>query len=245
MSNLPPNPGSLFARDHAWHPPAYAPAYKTSVLRSPRRPLVAYPATLSEMTGPVFGQDSIGPLDNDLILNFAGASEPIGPRILIHGQVRDETGRAVPDTLIEIWQANAGGRYRHVNDGYRAAIDPNFGGCGRTLTDSEGRYSFRSIMPGPYPWPNNVNDWRPAHVHFSIFGSAFGQRLITQMYFEGDPHIPLCPILNAIPDRQAVESLIAPLDMNATLPMDARAYRFDIVLRGQRSTPFENRLEGN
>lgn len=245
MSNQPPNVGSLFPRDHAWHPPAYAPDYKTSVLRSPRRPLVAFPSTLSEMTGPVFGEDAIGSLDNDLILNFAGECEPIGPRILVHGQVRDETGRAVPDTLIEIWQANAGGRYRHVNDGYRAAIDPNFGGCGRTLTDAEGLYSFRTIMPGPYPWPNNVNDWRPAHIHFSIFGSAFGQRLITQMYFEGDPHIPLCPIVNSIPDLQAVQRLIAPLDMNATLPMDARAYRFDIVLRGQRSTPFENRLEGN
>ena len=244
-SNLRPQADPLIPRDHAWHPPALAPAYKTSVLRSPQRPLVAHEATLSESTGPVFGPESLGPLDNDLLRNYAQDGAPIGPRILVHGRLRDERGRGVPGALIEIWQANAGGRYRHRNDGYLAALDPNFGGCGRTLTDAEGRYVFRTVMPGPYPWPNNVNDWRPAHIHLSIFGSGFGQRLITQMYFEGDPHIPLCPILNAIPDAQAVEQLIAPLDMAATAPMDARAYRFDLVLRGRRSTYFETRPEGN
>ena len=125
-----------------------------------------------------------------------------------------------------------------------AALDPNFGGCGRTLSDEAGAYLFRTVVPGPYPWPNGPNDWRPAHIHFSLFGAAFGQRLITQMYFEGDPLIPLCPILNAIPDPRGVEALIAPLDMALAAPMDSLAYRFDVVLRGQRQTPFENRLEG-
>lgn len=246
--NRPIGAGSLRPRDLAWHPPAHAPGYKTSVLRSPRRPLIAHEATLSEVTGPVFGHEAIGPLDNDLLRNFAAATggdgEPIGPRILVHGRVRDETGRGVPGALVEIWQANAGGRYRHVNDRTVAALDPNFGGCGRTLTDETGAYRFRTVLPGPYPWPNGVNDWRPSHIHFSLFGPAFGQRLITQMYFEGDPHIPLCPILNAIPDAQAVRQLVAPLHMDATQPFDARAYRFDIVLRGPRATWFENRPEG-
>jgi len=234
----------LVPRDHDWHPPAFAPGYKTSVLRSPRKSLVAVESTLTEATGPVFGHDAIGPLDDDLIANHARDGEPVGPRILVHGRVTDEAGRGVSGTLVEIWQANAGGRYRHVNDRYRAPLDPNFGGCGRTLTDADGHYVFRTIMPGPYPWPNGVNDWRPAHIHFSIFGTAFGQRLITQMYFEGDPHIPLCPILNAIPSAEAVDRLVAPLDMAETVPFDARAYRFDIVLRGRRATWFENRPEG-
>lgn len=243
-----PQPQPLRPRDHAWHPPAHAPAYKTSVLRSPRRPLVAHESTLTETTGPVFGPAGIGPLDHDLLANYAAATgsggEPIGPRILVHGRVQDENGRPVAGALVEIWQANAGGRYRHVNDRYLAPLDPNFGGCGRTLTDAEGRYAFRTVMPGAYPWPNGVNDWRPAHIHFSLFGSGFGQRLITQMYFEGDPHIPLCPILNALPDKAAIERLIAPLDMAETRPMDMRAFRFDIVLRGRRQTHFESRPEG-
>jgi protocatechuate 3,4-dioxygenase beta subunit len=157
----------------------------------------------------------------------------------------DERGRGVGGALLEVWQANAGGRYRHVKEGYIAPLDPNFGGCGRTITDEEGYYSFRTVRPGPYPWPNGVNDWRPAHIHFSVFGHGFAQRLITQMYFEGDPLIPLCPIVRTIADPNAIEQLVAPLDMGATIPMDALAYKFDIVLRGRRSTPFENRMEGN
>jgi protocatechuate 3,4-dioxygenase beta subunit len=237
--------GSFYQRDLAWHPPALTPPYKTSVLRSPRHALLSLPNTISEMTGPVFGHDILGPKDNDLILNHARGAEPIGPRILIQGRVLDEDARPVSGALIEIWQANSGGRYRHKRDGYLAPLDPNFGGCGRTLTDEQGRYTFRTIRPGPYPWPNGVNDWRPAHVHFSIFGHAFTQRLLTQMYFEGDPMIWQCPIVGGIPDRVAVECLIARLDREATLPMDAMAYAFDIVLRGRRSTLFENRTEGN
>ncbi|MEM8654995.1 MAG: protocatechuate 3,4-dioxygenase subunit beta [Pseudomonadota bacterium] len=236
----------LFHRDRAWHPKAYAPDYKTSVVRSPQKALVSMNTTLSEETGPVFGHDMLGAQDNDLILNFAKPGDmALGQRIIVHGRVRDENGRGVPNALLEIWQANAGGRYRHAKEGYLAPLDPNFGGCGRTMTAEDGSYSFRTIKPGAYPWPNGVNDWRPAHIHFSVFGHSFGQRLITQMYFEGDPLIPLCPIVRTISDPDAVSQLIAPLDMNNTVPMDARAYKFDIVLRGRRSTMFENRMEGN
>lgn len=245
-SNRAPQLGAFYARDRAWHPPAYAPGYKSSVLRAPQRALLSLDSTLSEMTGPVFGHSIIGPLDNDLIHNFAKPGESaIGQRIVVHGRVLDENGRPVPGVLLEFWQANAGGRYRHKREGYLAALDPNFGGCGRCLTDSEGRYAFRTIKPGAYPWPNGVNDWRPAHIHFSVFGSGFAQRLITQMYFEGDPLIPLCPIVNTINDPRAIDQLTARLDMAETIPMDARAYKWDIVLRGRRSTLFENRPEGN
>jgi protocatechuate 3,4-dioxygenase beta subunit len=237
--------GSFYQRDRGWHPPAYTPQYKTSVLRSPQHALLSLGNTLSEMTGPVFGHDKLGPLDNDLIRNYARTGDPIGQRIIVHGRVLDENARPVPGALLEFWQANAGGRYRHRREGYIAAIDPNFGGCGRAITDHEGRYEFRTIKPGAYPWPNGVNDWRPAHIHFSVFGQAFAQRLVTQMYFEGDPMIWQCPIVSTIPDRAAIEQLIAALDRNGTLPMDALAYKFDIVLRGRRSTLFENRMEGN
>ncbi|MCX5496055.1 protocatechuate 3,4-dioxygenase subunit beta [Kaistia dalseonensis] len=237
--------GAFFQRDRAWHPPAFTPDYKTSVLRSPRNALLSLGNTISEMTGPVFGHDMLGPLDNDLIRNFATTGDPIGPRTIVYGRVLDENARPVAGALVEFWQANAGGRYRHKKETYLAAIDPNFGGCGRTITDEEGRYWFRTIKPGAYPWPNGVNDWRPAHIHFSIFGHAFAQRLITQMYFEGDPMIWQCPIVQSIPSREAVETLVAALDREASLPMDTLAYKFDIVLRGRRSTMFENRKEGN
>ena len=163
----------------------------------------------------------------------------------MHGRVLDENARPVPNTLVEIWQANAGGRYRHKKDAYLAPIDPNFGGCGRTTTDDNGYYYFRTVKPGAYPWRNWVNNWRPAHIHVSVFGTAFAQRLITQLYFEGDPLIAKCPIVNTIPDQAARCQLIAALDMNASVPLDSIAYKFDIVLRGRRSTLFENRMEGN
>ncbi|WP_425037994.1 protocatechuate 3,4-dioxygenase subunit beta [Primorskyibacter sp. S187A] len=244
MSDVP-KPGGYIPRDRSWQPDALTPPYKTSIKRSPQAALLSFPSTLSEETAPVFGHDLIGPLDNDLTLNFAARDQTaIGPRIIVHGRVCDETGRAVPGALIEIWQANAGGRYRHKNESYLAPLDPNFGGCGRTITDAEGRYAFRTIQPGPYPWPNGMNDWRPAHIHFSLFGHGFAQRLITQMYFEGDPLIARCPIVGALGSQEAIEALTAPLDMNHTLPMDALAYKFDIVLRGRRQSYFENRPEG-
>jgi protocatechuate 3,4-dioxygenase, beta subunit len=232
------------ARNREIHPPAYFPDYKTSVARSPRMPLIALQQSLSEVTGPVFGHELLQPLDNDLLLNGRVTQDPVGERIIVHGLVLDEDGRPVPDTLIEIWQANAGGKYRHVNDHYVAAADPNFLGCGRTLSDADGRYRFRTIRPGPYPWRNRLNDWRPAHIHYSIFGPAFVTRLITQLYFEGDPLLRHCPIYRSIPDEGARQRLVAILDLGETSPLDTIAYRFDIVLRGRRQTPFENKLQG-
>jgi protocatechuate 3,4-dioxygenase beta subunit len=221
------------------------PDYKTSQTRAPSLPLLAMESTPSEETGPRFGHSLLGPLDNNLILNFTEGKAPaVGERIRIHGRVLDETGRPVPHTLVEVWQANAGGRYRHVKDTYFAPLDPNFGGCGRTITDENGFYEFLTIRPGAYPWPNRANDWRPMHVHFSIFGHAFGQRLISQMYFQGDPLIDLCPIAATIRDRSQLDSLVAPLDMQNSKPHDYLAYKFDIVLRGRRQTMFENKPEG-
>jgi protocatechuate 3,4-dioxygenase beta subunit len=232
-------------RDLSWHPPALYQDYRSSRLRSPQQPLLQTPQTQTEITGPTFGHSDLGPLDDDLIQNYAASGLfAQGPRILVHGKLLDEYGRAVSGKLIEVWQANAGGRYRHVNDGYLAPLDDNFGGCGRCISGEDGSYSFRTILPGPYPWPNGGNDWRPAHIHFSVFGDGFVQRLITQMYFEGDPHIALCPIVQSIPDSAAIDRLVARLDMDQTIPMDLRAYRFDIVLRGRNATVFENRLEG-
>jgi len=163
-------PGGYFARDRSRQPPALTPAYKTSIKRSPEAALIAFPTTLSEETGPVFGHHILGDLDSDLIHNFAATGESaIGPRIIVHGRVVDECGRAVAGALLEVWQANAGGRYRHKNEGYIAPLDSNFGGCGRAITGEDGSYEFRTVQPGPYPWPNGPNDWRPAHIHFSIF----------------------------------------------------------------------------
>ncbi len=241
-----PETGAFFPRDFSRHPQALTPGYKTSITRSPQKARIAFDNSISEITGPAFGHDILGELDNDLTLNYAQPGQSaIGERIIVYGHLLDESARPVPGALVEFWQANAGGRYRHVKDGYTAPLDPNFGGCGRTITAEDGSYSFRTIKPGPYPWPNGANDWRPAHIHFSVFGHGFAQRLITQMYFEGDPHIPLCPIVRTIDDPDAIDGLIARLDMKRTIPMDARAYRFDIVLRGRRSTMFENRMEGN
>lgn len=241
-----PKLGEFYQRDREWHPPALTRDYKTSVSRSPQYSLISLQNSVSEITGPVFGHNDIDPLDKDLIYNYAQPGESaIGERIILHGRVLDENGRPVPNTLVEAWQANAGGRYRHKKDTYLAPIDPNFGGCGRTLTNEDGYYYFRTVKPGAYPWRNWVNSWRPAHIHMSIFGTGFAQRLITQCYFEGDPLIHKCPIVKTIPDPDAIERLIAPLDLNATIPLDTIAYKFDIVLRGRRSTLFENRLEGN
>ena len=243
---LPSGDGVLYPRDRTWHPQANTPGYKSTALRAPRHALLSLGSTASEQTGPTFGHSSLNPLDNDLIRNYSqDGAEAIGQRLIVYGQVLDENARPVPNTLVEFWQANAGGRYRHKREAYLAPLDPNFGGCGRAITDADGFYSFRTVKPGAYPWPNNGNDWRPAHIHFSVFGHAFAQRLITQMYFEGDPMIWQCPIVGSIADKSAVDQLIARLDRRNTTPMDALAYRFDIVLRGRRSTLFENKLEGN
>ena len=227
-------------RDRNVHPPAYAPAYKTTVLRSPQKSLIALQNSLSEITGPVFRAEELGALDNDLIMNYAKSGLPIGERIVVHGHVYDQFGRGVPNALVEVWQANAGGRYRHKKDTYIAPIDPNFGGCGRVLTDRDGHYFYRTIKPGPYPWRNSVNDWRPAHIHYAVSGSGWAQRLVTQMYFEGDPLIAQDPIVKTIPTEAAIRQLIAVLDKSHTIQLDSLAYRFDIVLRGARATWFES-----
>ena len=240
-----PIPGDEFVmRDPSSHPPAYAPQYKTSVLRSPRHALVSLQNSLSEVTAPVFRPDELGPRDNDLILNGAKDGLPVGERIVVHGYVRDQFGRPVKNALVEVWQANASGRYRHKKDTYIGALDPNFGGCGRMLTDESGYYAYRTIRPGPYPWRNRVNDWRPAHIHYALSGDGWAQRLITQMYFEGDPLIPTCPIVQTIPSEEQIRGLIALQDTASFVPLDSRAYRFDIVLRGRRATLFENFVQG-
>lgn len=230
-------------RDLSRHPAALTPRYRSSILRSPTQPLLRLEG--ADTTGPTFGQGSIGAMDHDLIGNFTHGGDPVGERIIVHGRVLDEAARPVRNTLVEIWQANASGRYRHKKDTFMGAIDPNFGGCGRTLTDEDGTYRFNTIKPGAYPWPNGGNNWRPAHIHFSVFGTVFCQRLITQLYFEGDPLIAICDIVQTVPDAKDIDMLVAKLDMDTTVAFDSIAYRFDIVLRGARSTPFENRKEGN
>ena len=213
------------------------PGYRSSVKRAPTRPLIVLPHTLSERTGPVFGQDMVRESDRDLTAQHAG--DPLGERIVISGRLLDEGAKPVRGALIEVWQANAAGRYKHKMDQHRAPLDPNFSGFGRTLTDAEGRYKFISIKPGAYPWGNHANAWRPAHVHFSIFGAGLLSRLVTQMYFPGDPLLAYDPIYNCIPDEKAKQGLISMFDWENTSPEFALGYRFDIVLRGRDATPME------
>ncbi len=223
--------------------PAYLePRYVASLKRAPTKPLVVLPQTVSEITGPVFGSDDIRPTDHDLTQQHDG--EPIGERIIVTGRVLDEDGQAVPQTLIEIWQANAAGRYRHDVDRHHAPLDPNFSGCGRTLTDADGFYRFVTIKPGAYPWQNHPNAWRPAHIHFSLFGASFCTRLMTQMYFPGDPLLARDPMYLSIPSESARLRLISGLDWETTVPGEALGYRFDIVLRGRDATPTESSAGG-
>lgn len=215
------------------------PAYASTRKRAPTKPLVLLPHTLSELSGPVFGHDAVLAGEDDLTRQHDGA--PLGERVVVGGQVLDEGGRPVAHTLVELWQCNAAGRYRHRNDNHDAPLDPNFTGCGRVLTDSDGRYSFTTIKPGAYPWRNHPNAWRPAHIHFSLFGPAFLTRLVTQMYFPGDPLLAHDPIFNSTADEKARHRLVADFDWDTTQPERALGYRFDIILRGQHATPMENR----
>jgi len=225
------------ARDWSVHPPYLHADYRSTVLRSPSKPLVPLAQTLSELTGPVYGQDALGPLDDDLTKNGAVDGEPLGERIIVTGRVMDEDGRPVPNTLVEIWQTNAAGRYIHKVDQHNAPIDPNFFGAGRCMTDAVGRYRFITVRPGAYPWGNHANGWRPPHIHFSLFGPSFLTRLVTQMYFPGDPLLELDPVFLAVPDSEARERLIAGFSLAVTEPDFALGYAFDIVLRGRRATP--------
>jgi protocatechuate 3,4-dioxygenase beta subunit len=213
------------------------PEYRSTQLRGPKKPLVILPDTLSELTGPAFGEDTVSDGDADLTLGHAG--EPLGERIIVSGRLLERDGRPIRGALIEVWQANAAGRYRHRNDAHPAPLDPNFTGAGRCLTDDDGHYRFTSIKPGAYPWQNHPNAWRPAHIHFSVFGRAFTQRLVTQMYFPGDPLFGADPIFNSIRDPKARELMVSTFDWETTTPEWALGYRFDIVLGGPAATPLE------
>jgi protocatechuate 3,4-dioxygenase beta subunit len=219
------------------HPRNDFPGYRSTALRHPKQPLVIIPATLSELTGPAYPYGCLEPTDGDLTRQHAG--EPLGERIIVEGRVLDEDARPVPNTLVEIWQANAAGRYPHKADQHPAPLDPNFSGAGRVLTDDAGTYRFTTIKPGAYPWKNHPNAWRPAHIHFSLFGVHFLSRLVTQMYFPGDPLLELDPIFNSVPDPRGRERMIASFDLGLTEPEWALGYRFDIVVRGDRATPME------
>jgi protocatechuate 3,4-dioxygenase beta subunit len=225
-------------RDWASQPPYIHPDYGSSVLRGPLKPLVPLKQSLSELTGPVYGHDSVGPLDDDLTRNGARNGEPLGERIIVGGRVLDEAGRPVPGTLIEIWQANAAGRYVHSVDQHDAPLDPNFFGGGRCATNDEGRYRFTTIKPGAYPWRNHRNAWRPNHIHLSLFGPSFITRLVTQMYFPGDPLLAFDPIYQSAPEG-ARERLISRFSLDLTEPEWALGFEFDIVLRGPAATPVE------
>jgi protocatechuate 3,4-dioxygenase beta subunit len=215
-------------------PPLHYADYRSTALRAPTRALVPPPDDFRDLESPLFGHEDIAPFDNDLTRQRQG--EPLGERIIVTGRVREEDGLPVRNALVEIWQANAAGRYAHDVDQHPAPLDPNFIGAGRTLTDDEGRYEFVTVKPGAYPWKNHPNAWRPAHIHFSLFGRAFSSRLVTQMYFPGDPLFELDPIFQSVRDPKARERLIAQFDLGLTQPDWALGYRFDIVLR---STPFE------
>ena len=225
-------------RRHGDDPPHLWPDYKATRTRAPRRPLIVLPHTLSEITGPAYGHERVGPIDHDLTRQHDG--KPLGERIVLHGRVIDADARPVRNTLIELWQANAAGRYRHQVDVHPAPIDPNFSGAGRCLTDDEGRYRFVTVKPGAYPWRNGPNAWRARHIHLSLYGPAFATRLVTQMYFPGDSLFFQDPIFNSVRDVAARERMICTFDLSETVPEWALAYEFDIVLRGRQATPLED-----
>jgi protocatechuate 3,4-dioxygenase beta subunit len=229
---------TLRPRDWDSHPAYIHPEYKSTVLRGPTKPLLPMKDKLRQLRAPVYGHDAIGALDHDLTRNAAKNGVPLGERIVVTGRVVDERGRPVRNTLVEIWQANAAGRYVHKVDQHDAPLDPNFLGAGRTLTDSEGRYKFYTVKPGAYPWGNHPNAWRPNHIHFSLFGEYFASRLVTQMYFPGDPLLALDPIFQGTPER-ARDRLISQFTLDVTEPDFALGYVFDIVLRGPNETPME------
>lgn len=218
-------------------PPYLYPDYEGTRLRAPGRRLVLLPRGLTELTGPVLGEGRVESAEADLTSQHADA--PLGERIIVFGRVSDSGGRPVRESLVEVWQANAAGRYRHEIDDHPAPLDPNFSGVGRAMTDEDGGFRFVTIRPGAYPWRNHPNAWRPAHIHFSLFGRQFVDRLVTQMYFPGDPLLGLDPIFNSIPDQHGRDRLIARFDPDRTEPEWALAFRFDIVLRGDGATPFE------
>ena len=228
----------LSPRDWASHPPSLSPGYASSVLRSPTQPLIPIASSLAELAQPVYGHEMIGALDHDLTRNAVRNGAPLGERIIVAGRVLDDSHRPVPHTLVEVWQANAAGRYIHRIDQHDAPLDPNFLGAGRTLTDAQGRYRLFTIKPGAYPWGNHPNAWRPQHIDFSLLGAHFGSRLVTQMYFPGDPLLALDPIYNSAP-AEARARMVAQFSIDLTEEGFALGYVFDIVLRGAQATPME------
>ena len=215
-------------------PPYDAPAYLGTVKRHPKHRLHPMPHTITETTGPSFTPAHFAPLAD---LTRVTGEPALGERIIVAGTITDEDGRPVPETMVEIWQCNAAGRYHHERDQHDAPLDPNFRGAGRVFTDAEGWYEFTTVKPGAYPWQNHKNAWRPAHIHFSYFGPGFATRLITQMYFAGDPLLELDPVYRAVPDAAARQRLCATFDLGITQEQWALGYRFDVVLRGRGATP--------
>jgi protocatechuate 3,4-dioxygenase beta subunit len=212
--------------------------YVSSIKRSPTKPQIRIPFTLSEVTGPSFPLEIVQPKACDLTRQHSG--EPLGERIIVSGRVLDENARPLANTVVEIWQANAAGRYQHEVDRHDAPLDPNFTGSGQAITNERGEYRFVTIRPGEYPWRNHYNAWRAAHIHFSIFGPSFATRLVTQMYFPGDSLIPFDPIFNCTADEKARNRLISVFDWETTIPEHALGYRFDVILRGRDATPIED-----
>jgi len=235
--------GDIVRGDREIFPPYLYEAYQSTRRRAPLLPLIEVPMTLSELTGPGPVISAMTPEDADLTRNAGTGGEAIGQRIIVTGRVLDEQGTPLPNTLLEIWQANAAGRYLHKRDQWPGPLDPHFLGMGRCLTDNQGVYRFLTIRPGAYPWKNHYNAWRPAHIHFSLFGPSIRSRLVTQMYFPDDPLHSLDPIFNGVPTEQARERLIATYDHSITEPEWALGYCWDIVLLGNAATPFEAREE--
>ena len=230
---------SAEARDWSSHPPLLYADYKSTVLRAPKQPLVKLTPGASELTGPRYSGPPLNALDADLTRNGRKDGEPLGERIIVTGRVLDQTAAPLPHTLVEIWQANAAGRYVHIVDQHDAPLDPNFIGAGRCLTDGNGAYRFLTVKPGAYSWRNHANAWRPNHIHFSLLGPAVVSRLVTQMYFPGDPLMEHDPIFRAVPES-ARDRLVARFSLEHTEPEYALGFVFDIVLRGAQGTPFES-----
>jgi len=235
--------GEIVRGDRDIFPPFLYEAYKSTIRRAPRMPLVEVPLTISELTGPGPLISAVTSEDADLTRNSSQGEEAIGQRIIVTGQVLDENGDPIPRALVEVWQANAAGRYIHKRDNWPAPLDPNFIGIGRCLTDANGNYRFLTIRPGAYPWKNHHNAWRPAHIHFSVFGPSWLSRLVTQMYFEDDPLFFQDPVFNAVPTDDAKRRLIARYDHDVSMSEWALGWRWNIVLKGSQATPFENNEE--
>ena len=241
MTTLTTTIGEIIRGDREVFPPYLYEAYQSTRRRAPSLPLIDVPLSLSELTGPGPIVSSVTPEDADLTRNAGTGGEAIGQRIIVTGRVVDQQGTPVPNALLEIWQANSAGRYLHKRDQWPGPLDPNFLGMGRCLTDDQGVYRFQTVRPGAYPWLNHTNAWRPAHIHFSLFGPAFCARLVTQMYFPGDPLFEFDPIFHSVPDENARMRMVSSFDMENTQPEWALCYRFDIVLRGRKATPMETK----